>query len=131
MKLFARISATMPMVLVAESASAHGEEVIFRPITLSVIVLGVAFGAWAATRRDRLLVTFGQAVALHFVGLVAYFTLSQGWSFEALVLFGLLALFLGFLPLAAVFFATYAGLRLLSGLFRIGPRKSPSTIHEP
>jgi hypothetical protein len=131
MKPFARISAVMPMVLVAESALAHGEEVIFRPITLSIIVLGVAFGAWAATRRDRLWVTFGQAVALHFAGLVAYFTVSQGWSVGAFVLFGFLAMFLGLLPLAVVFFATYAGLRLLSRLFRIGPRKTSTTIHEP
>ena len=68
MKLFARVNAAIPMVLVAESALAHGEEVIFRPITLSVIVLGVAFGAWASTGRARLSVAFGQAVALQVVG---------------------------------------------------------------
>jgi hypothetical protein len=130
MKLIARIGAAMPMVLVAESAFAHGEEVIFRPIALSVLVIGVAFGAWAATRRVRMWMKFGQAVALYFVGVVAYLTITQGWSIEVLVLFAFLVPFLGLLPLAAVFLATYAVMRLLSRRIRIGPRNSVSN-HEP
>ena len=123
MKPAVRIGAALLLGLAAEPAFAHGEEVILRPFTLSVLAIGVVFGAWAAMRRNRFWAIFGQAVALHVVGLVAYFTLTQGRSMEALVLFAFLVPLLGLLPLAAVFLVTCATLRFLRRRLGNGPGK--------
>jgi hypothetical protein len=131
MNLVARRGAAMLLGLPAEPALAHGEEVILRPITLSVLAIGVAFGAWAAMRRNRFWAILGKAVALHIVGLVAYFTLTQGRSLEALALFAVIVPLLGLLPLAAVFLVTCATLRFLRRCLGKGPRKPAVPNDEP